>query len=236
MEFFLIRQNTLAQLNEQAAKIEGVEPEKENAHNLTVRAQSLLDEAQKKLDEKIAADEKAARVEAKLLEIKVVPESVAALAQAPQQEIPQDDQDVLKRQEDATEVDIGKLQEKLGQDSTLTAIKTVANTICHNTQAANGSLGQPKTQLQQRTVIQFNTNPAKPPFFIGLTRQSGNWIWADGSYYDANVSGDIIDKGGDCAVVQQQSGFNVNIMSQSCTTAAYYTCQTRPCTTDFYCV
>ncbi|CAJ0956762.1 unnamed protein product, partial [Mesorhabditis belari] len=115
MEFFLIRQNTLAQLNEQAAKIEGVEPEKENAHNLTVRAQSLLDEAQKKLDEKIAADEKAARVEAKLLEIKVVPESVAALAQAPQQEIPQDDQDVLKRQEDATEVDIGKLQEKLGQ-------------------------------------------------------------------------------------------------------------------------
>ncbi|CAJ0956729.1 unnamed protein product, partial [Mesorhabditis belari] len=123
-------------------------------------------------------------------------------------------------------------------DSTLTSIKTVADTICRNTQAANGSLGQPKTQLQQRTVIQFNTNvsPAKPPFFIGLTRQSGNWIWADGSYYDANVSGEIIDKGGDCAVVQQQSGFNVNITSQGCTAGAYYTCQTRPCTTDFYCV
>ncbi|CAJ0918034.1 unnamed protein product, partial [Mesorhabditis belari] len=70
---------------------------------------------------KIAADEKAARVEAKLLEIKVVPESVTALAQAPQQEIPQDDQDELKRQEDATEVDIGKLQEKLGEIDELLA-------------------------------------------------------------------------------------------------------------------
>ncbi|CAJ0926813.1 unnamed protein product, partial [Mesorhabditis belari] len=123
-------------------------------------------------------------------------------------------------------------------DSTLTSIKTVADTICRSTQAASGSLGQPKTQLQQRTVIQYSTNlsPAKPPFFVGLTRQSGNWIWADGSYYDANVSGQIIDKGGDCAVVQQQSGFNINIASQGCTTGAYYTCQTKPCTTDFYCV
>ncbi|CAJ0557736.1 unnamed protein product, partial [Mesorhabditis spiculigera] len=57
----------LAQVNNQAASTPGVEPQLQAANELQAKAQELLADAQKQLDDQMAADEKAARVEAKLL-------------------------------------------------------------------------------------------------------------------------------------------------------------------------
>ncbi|CAJ0576042.1 unnamed protein product, partial [Mesorhabditis spiculigera] len=68
----------LAQVNNQAASTPGVEPQLQAANELQAKAQELLADAQKRLDDQMAADEKAARVEAKLLEIMVTPDGIGA--------------------------------------------------------------------------------------------------------------------------------------------------------------
>ncbi|CAJ0557738.1 unnamed protein product, partial [Mesorhabditis spiculigera] len=76
------------------------------------RLKSCWLDAQKQLDDQMAADEKVARVEAKLFEIRGDPRYHGRFATR-RREPPQDDQDELQKCEQVADCDIGRLEAKL---------------------------------------------------------------------------------------------------------------------------
>ncbi|CAJ0951404.1 unnamed protein product, partial [Mesorhabditis belari] len=117
-------------------------------------------------------------------------------------------------------------------DSTLTAIQPLVNRTCSTLVSAAGVTAMPNTIIKQRSLIGGAAqNLTKPAFFIGLQRVANVWKWDDGTAYEG---GDIYGAG-DCSTLRQGSGFNTNITAVDCHEGYYYACQTKPCTSSYYC-
>ncbi|CAJ0586824.1 unnamed protein product, partial [Mesorhabditis spiculigera] len=96
-------------------------------------------------------------------------------------------------------------------DSTLIAIQPLVKSTCAILSAARGVPTMPKTLLQQSSVLSVAAqNLTKPGFYIGLTKQAGQWRWDDGSLYSGVIQDDGVNT---CAQVQQTNGFNWAISS-----------------------
>ncbi|CAJ0951467.1 unnamed protein product, partial [Mesorhabditis belari] len=117
-------------------------------------------------------------------------------------------------------------------DSSLTSIQPLVNRTCSTLVSAAGVTAMPNTIIKQRSLIGGAAqNLTKPAFFIGLQRVANVWKWDDGTAYEG---GDIYGAG-DCSTLRQGSGFNTNITAVDCHEGYYYACQTKPCTSSYYC-
>ncbi|CAJ0928718.1 unnamed protein product, partial [Mesorhabditis belari] len=118
-------------------------------------------------------------------------------------------------------------------DSSLTSIQALVSNTCSKLSAGAGVPAMPDTIGKQRGLLAgAPVNLTKPSFYLGLTKNTnGEWVWDDQKSYNG---GDILGSG-DCAVLQQGTGFNSVIKAADCRDGNFYACQTQPCSTTNFC-